>query len=50
MMETRKAGTERRRKVVPPESNESGIEESNIALWLDWNGLDGAGIGLASVV
>ena len=33
MVETRKAGTGRRRKVVPPESNESGIEESNIALW-----------------
>ena len=33
MVETRKAGTGRRRKVVPPESNESGIEESNLALW-----------------
>lgn len=33
MVETRKAGTGRRRKVGPPESNESGIEESNLALW-----------------
>lgn len=33
MVETRKAGTGRRRKVGPPESNESGIEESDLAMW-----------------
>lgn len=28
---------------------EAGIEESNLALWLDWNGTDKSWIGLTLV-
>ena len=33
MMETKELERKRRKKVVPPESTESGIEESDLAMW-----------------
>lgn len=32
------------------ESNGSGIEKSDLAMWLDWDGVVGSGIGLESGV
>lgn len=46
MMESMEAETRRQGKAVSTESNGSGIEKSKLAMWLDWDGVVGSGIGL----